>query len=45
MAAPPRMSALTPSAEGHAPLRLAIVLLLYRNLRTPDLDRADRLKG
>ena len=24
---------------------LAIVLLLYRNLRTPDLDRADRLKG
>lgn len=24
---------------------LAIVLLLYRNLRTPDLDRADQLKG
>jgi NADH:ubiquinone oxidoreductase subunit K len=24
---------------------LAIILLLYRNLRTPDLDRADQLKG
>ncbi|MFZ4514770.1 MAG: NADH-quinone oxidoreductase subunit NuoK [Acidimicrobiia bacterium] len=24
---------------------LAIVLLLYRNLRTPDLGRADQLKG
>ena len=24
---------------------LAIVLLIYRNLRTPDLDRVDRLKG
>ena len=24
---------------------LAIVLLIYRNLRSPDLDRVDRLKG
>ncbi len=24
---------------------LAIVLLIYRNLRTPDLDRVDLLKG
>lgn len=24
---------------------LAIVLLIYRNLRTPDLDRVDQLRG
>jgi NADH:ubiquinone oxidoreductase subunit K len=24
---------------------LAIVLLIYRNLRTPDLDEVDQLKG
>jgi NADH:ubiquinone oxidoreductase subunit K len=32
-------------AAAEVGIGLAIVLLLYRNLRTPDLDRADQLKG